>query len=135
MQSSCWQNVTTMKHLSRPLSALVLGKTTNRVNKQPAAGSLFLSQNGQLGHHNKIQNMAYRIHTAKFKSEGNVNFYNSTYPKFVHNQQMMSVDSADLYSLPCQSVCTRSWYWRLSCTNWIDTYEGLPWSHWQSDIK
>ena len=74
---------------------LVLGKTTSRINKQPASGSLFLSQNGSTWTAQQDQNMAYRIHTAKFKSEGNVNFYNSTYPKFVHNQLMMSVDSAD----------------------------------------
>ena len=74
---------------------LVLGKTTSRINKQPASGSLFLSQNGSTWTAQQDQNLAYRIHTAKFKSEGNVNFYNSTYPKFVHNQLMMSVDSAD----------------------------------------
>lgn len=74
---------------------LVLGKTTSRINKQPASGSLFLSQNGSTWTAQQDQNMAYRIHTAKFKSEGSVNFYNSTYPKFVHNQLMMSVDSGD----------------------------------------
>ena len=77
-------------------NALVLGKTTNRVNKQPASGSLFLSQNGNTWTPQQDQNMAYRIYTAKFKSEGNVNFYNSVYPKFVHNQLMMSTDATDL---------------------------------------
>ena len=75
--------------------ALVLGKTTSRVSKQPAAGSLFLSQNGSTWTPQQDQDLAYRVYTAKFKSEGNVNFYNSTYPKFVHNQPIMTVDSGD----------------------------------------
>ena len=75
--------------------AQVLGKSESRVNKQPASGSLFLSQNGSTWTAQQDQDMAYRIYTAKFKSEGNVNFYNSTYPKFVHNQLMLSVDSDD----------------------------------------
>lgn len=75
--------------------SLVLGKTTHRINKQPSSGSLFLSQNGSTWTPKQDQNMAYRVHTAKFKSEGNVNFANSKFPKFVHNQPRLSLDSAD----------------------------------------
>ena len=76
--------------------SLVLGKTTNRINKQPSSGSLFLSQNGSTWTPRQDQNLAYQIHTAKFKQEGNVNFANSTYPKFIHNQQLMTVDPGSL---------------------------------------
>jgi hypothetical protein len=75
--------------------SLVLGKTTHRINKQPSSGSLFLSQNGSTWTPKQDQNMAYRVHTAKFKSEGIVNFKNSEFPKFVHNQELLSLDSVD----------------------------------------
>ena len=75
---------------------LVLGKTEQRISQQPASGSLFLSQNGSTWTPRQDQNLAYQIHTAKFKQEGNVNFANSTYPKFIHNQQLMTVDPGSL---------------------------------------
>jgi len=65
---------------------LILGKTDKRVNKQPAIGSLFLSQNGSTWTPKQNQDLAYRIYTAKFKQEGVANFYNNPLPKFVHNQ-------------------------------------------------
>ena len=75
--------------------SLVLGKTTKRINKQPSSGSLFLSQNGSTWTPKQDQNMAYRVHTAKFKTEGNINFVNSTLPKFMHNEQLLSLDSVN----------------------------------------
>lgn len=73
---------------------LRLGSTRRRVSKQPSKGSLFLSQNGSTWTPKQNQDMAYRIYTAKFKSEGSVNFYNSPLEKFVHNYDTsLSVDS------------------------------------------
>ena len=76
---------------------LILGKTDERVNKQPATGSLFLSQNGSTWTPKQDQNLAYRIYTAKFKNEGSFNFYNDKYePRFNHNNTILSVDPIDL---------------------------------------
>ena len=69
---------------------LILGKTDERVSKQPATGSLFLSQNGSTWTPRQDQNMAYRIYTAKFKSEGFFNFYNDKTNKFNHNNKILS---------------------------------------------
>ena len=74
---------------------LVLGKTDERVSKQPATGSLFLSQNGSTWTPRQDQNMAYRIYTAKFKSEGSFNFYNDKYDQYNHNNKILSVDEND----------------------------------------
>jgi len=71
---------------------LVLGSNAKRVNKQPAMGSLFLSQNGSTWTPKQNQDMAFRIYTAKFKSEGRANFYSIPLEKFVHNSpQVMGV--------------------------------------------
>lgn len=75
---------------------LVLGKTEERVSSQPATGSLFLSQNGSAWTPRQDQNMAYRIHTAKFVKQGAFNFYNDAYPRYRHNNKILSVDSDDL---------------------------------------
>ena len=74
---------------------LILGKTDERVNAQPATGSLFLSQNGSTWTPKQDQNLAYRIYTAKFKSEGNFNLFNSKLQRHRHNTQLLSVDSDD----------------------------------------
>jgi hypothetical protein len=74
---------------------LILGKTDERVSKQPATGSLFLSQNGSTWTPRQDQNLAYRIYTAKFKNEGSFNFYNDKYQKYYHNNQILSVDPND----------------------------------------
>ena len=74
---------------------LILGKTDERVSKQPATGSLFLSQNGSTWTPRQDQNMAYRIYTAKFQSEGSFNFYNTKYPRFNHNRNLISVSETD----------------------------------------
>lgn len=79
---------------------LILGKTDKRVNKQPAKGSLFLSQNGSTWTPKQTQDMAYRIYTAKFKPEGHANFYNDKLDKYVHNTPTSFLaDSADLSKL------------------------------------
>ena len=76
---------------------LILGKTDKRVSKQPAMGSLFLSQNGSTWTPKQNQDMTYRIHTAKFKSEGVANFFPTTLNRHLHNYDTsLSVDSADL---------------------------------------
>jgi hypothetical protein len=76
---------------------LILGRTDKRVSKQPAMGSLFLSQNGSTWTPKQNQDMTYRIHTAKFKTEGVANFFPSTMPRHLHNYDTsLSVDSADL---------------------------------------
>ena len=64
---------------------LVLGKTSQRVNKQPHKGSLFLSQNGSTWTPKQNQDMAFRIYTAKFKSTGAANFYSTPLEKHIHN--------------------------------------------------
>lgn len=64
---------------------LILGKTNQRVSKQPALGSLFLSQNGSTWTAKQNQDLAYRIYTAKFKQEGEAIFGNQPYTKFTHN--------------------------------------------------
>ena len=75
---------------------LVIGKTDKRVSKQPATGSLFLSQNGSTWTPKQNQDLAYRIHTAKFKNQGFVNFYNQPDFRVNHNYATsMSVDSDD----------------------------------------
>ena len=75
---------------------LVLGSTAKRVSKQPAKGSLFLSQNGSTWTPKQNQDMAYRIYTAKFKANGGVNFYNEPLEKHLHNfSTSLQVDSAD----------------------------------------
>ena len=74
---------------------LLLGDTEKRVNKQPALGSLFLSQNGSTWTAKQDQNLAYRIYTAKFKSKGTFNMYNDDFGKFNHNTPRMEIDSND----------------------------------------
>ena len=76
---------------------LVLGSTSKRVNKQPATGSLFLSQNGQTWTPKQNQDLAYRIYTAKFKADGVANFSNNALERHVHNYATsLSVDSDNL---------------------------------------
>jgi hypothetical protein len=75
---------------------LILGKTEERVNKQPATGSLFLSQNGSTWTPKQDQNLAYRIYTAKFKSSGAFNLFNSKFDRFRHNTKRMVVADSDL---------------------------------------
>jgi len=76
---------------------LVLGSTSKRVNKQPSKGSLFLSQNGSTWTPKQNQDMAYRIHTAKFKASGSANFYNNSLERHVHNYATsLAVDSDNL---------------------------------------
>lgn len=76
---------------------LVLGSTSKRVNKQPAKGSLFLSQNGSTWTPKQNQDLAYRIYTAKFKSEGVANFANQPLERHLHNYATsLSVDSDNL---------------------------------------
>jgi hypothetical protein len=76
---------------------LVLGSTSKRVNKQPAKGSLFLSQNGSTWTPKQNQDLAYRIYTAKFKTEGAANFVGQPLERHLHNYATsLSVDSADL---------------------------------------
>ena len=65
---------------------LVLGKTDERVSRQPTMGSLFLSQNGSTWTPKQNQDLAYRIYTAKFKQSGHANFYNEAIPRFAHNE-------------------------------------------------
>lgn len=74
---------------------LVLGKTEERVNAQPATGSLFLSQNGSTWTPRQDQNLAYRIHTAKFKQEGTFNLFNEELQRYRHNTPRLSVDESD----------------------------------------
>jgi len=72
----------------------VLGSTTKRVSKQPATGSLFLSQNGSTWTPKQNQDMAYRIYTAKFKPAGSANFYSQNAEKFLHNRpRSLTVDT------------------------------------------
>ena len=76
---------------------LHLGKTNRRVHKQPAKGSLFLSQNGSTWTPKQNQDLAYRIKTAKFKPSGTTNFYNAPLPKFRHNRPTtLNPDENDL---------------------------------------
>ena len=75
---------------------LILGKTEERVNKQPATGSLFLSQNGSTWTARQDQNLAYRIYTAKFKQQGTFNLFNDKLPQHNHNTQLLSVPEGDL---------------------------------------
>jgi len=63
---------------------LELGSTANRISKQPSLGSLFMSQNGSTWSPAQDKDLAYRIHTAKFKTSGHINFYNAALPKFNH---------------------------------------------------
>ena len=75
---------------------LHLGKTNRRVHKQPAGGSLFLSQNGSTWTPKQNQDLAYRIKTAKFKPQGTTNFFNAPLPKFAHNYSTsLNVDEND----------------------------------------
>ena len=64
---------------------LILGRTDKRVSKQPATGSLFLSQNGSTWTPKQNQDLAYRIYTAKFKAEGAANFYSQPAVRMAHN--------------------------------------------------
>jgi len=76
---------------------LIIGRTDKRVSKQPATGSLFLSQNGSSWTPKQNQDLAFRIYTAKFKNSGNVNFYNQPNFRTHHNYATsMRVDSDDL---------------------------------------
>jgi len=76
---------------------LVLGSTSKRVSKQPSKGSLFLSQNGSTWTPKQNQDLAYRIHTAKFKASGAANFYSEPLEKYRHNYATsLSVDPSDL---------------------------------------
>lgn len=71
----------------------VLGSESKRVSKQPATGSLFLSQNGSTWTPKQNQDLAYRIYTAKFKTSGAANFYSQPCEKFLHNRpNTLSVD-------------------------------------------
>ena len=75
---------------------LLLGKTSERVSKQPALGSLFLSQNGSTWTPKQNQDLAFQIHTAKFKQQGNATFYNQPYGKWKHNNaQTIYVEDTD----------------------------------------
>jgi hypothetical protein len=79
---------------------LLLGSTAKRVSKQPAKGSLFLSQNGSTWTPKQNQDMAFRIFTAKFKANGGANFYNSELSRHRHNfNTSLAVDSADMTRL------------------------------------
>jgi hypothetical protein len=78
---------------------LMLGKTTERVSKQPSKGSLFLSQNGSTWTAKQNQDMAYRIYTAKFKQEGNTTFYNQPYGRFKHNDASTIIVDSDLSTM------------------------------------
>ena len=73
----------------------ILGKTDQRVNKQPATGSLFLSQNGSTWTPKQDQNLAYRIYTAKFKQQGTFNLVNDDFDQFNHNTERLVVDATD----------------------------------------
>ena len=73
---------------------LILGRTDKRVSKQPATGSLFLSQNGSTWTPKQNQDLAYRIYTAKFKGSGNANFYSQPAVRAAHNYNTsFSIDS------------------------------------------
>ena len=74
---------------------LVLGKSDLRVSNKPAIGSLMLSQNGQNWSVKPDKNLAYRIYTAKFKSNGKFNMYNNKFEKYKHNTKLMNVDDRD----------------------------------------
>ncbi len=76
---------------------LSLGSSRRRISKQPAKGSLFLSQNGSTWTPKQNQDLTYRIYTAKFKQQGGANFYSNPLEKYMHNYgTSLSVDSDDL---------------------------------------
>ena len=107
---------------------LILGKTDKRVSKQPAMGSLFLSQNGSTWTPKQNQDMTYRIHTAKFKSEGVANFFPTTLNRHLHNYDTsLSVDSADLTRFrvlhPGHNLGVGD---RVNLTG-LDAFRSLPW--------
>lgn len=74
---------------------LKLGKEVERVSQQPAKGAFFLSSNGSTWTARQDQNLAYRIHTAKFKSSGHVNFRNQDVVPFRHNDQILTCVSGE----------------------------------------
>ena len=51
------------------INEFTVGSTEKRVNKQPTLGSLFYSQNGRTFTPDQNQDLTFRIHRAKFKSQ------------------------------------------------------------------
>lgn len=72
----------------------LLGSTEKRISKQPANGSLFLSQNGSTWTPDQNSDLAFRINVAKFKNNGVANFKNASVPRyFFARDNQLSIDS------------------------------------------
>ena len=64
------------------INEFVVGSTEKRVNKQPTLGSLFYSQNGKTFTASQNQDLAFKIHKAKFKhTTGTIALHNAAVPK------------------------------------------------------
>tara|TARA_B100000123_G_scaffold60878_1_gene42588 strand:- start:166 stop:1758 length:1593 start_codon:yes stop_codon:yes gene_type:complete len=76
------------------INEFTVGSTEKRVNKQPTLGSLFYSQNGRTFTPDQNQDLTFRIHRAKFKSQSaKAILKNASVPKQLLSNNPISVDS------------------------------------------
>ena len=76
------------------INEFTVGSTEKRVNKQPTLGSLFYSQNGRTFTPDQNQDLTFRIHRAKFKSQSaKAILKNASVPNQLLSNDPISVDS------------------------------------------
>ena len=76
------------------INEFTVGSTEKRVNKQPTLGSLFYSQNGRTFTPDQNQDLTFRLHRAKFKSQSaKAILKNASVPKQLLSNNPISVDS------------------------------------------
>jgi len=76
------------------INEFTVGSTEKRVNKQPTLGSLFYSQNGRTFTPDQNQDLTFKIHRAKFKSQSaKAALKNASVPKQLLSNNPISVDS------------------------------------------
>ena len=71
----------------------VLGKTDQRIQRQPTLGSLFLSQNAETWTPDQTRDMMFRIHRADFVSSGTALLENLNVPRAILDIDPISTDS------------------------------------------
>ena len=81
------------------INEFIFGSTAKRVNKQPTLGSLFYSQNGVTFTPSQNQDLTFRLHQAKFKTQrATAIFHNASLPKkkLVSNPIITTGSSAEV---------------------------------------
>ena len=76
------------------INEFAVGSTEKRVNKQPTLGSIFYSQNGRTFTPDQNQDLTFKLHRAKFKSQSaKAILNNASIPKQLLSNNPISVDS------------------------------------------